>query len=148
VKVAELGYPTDLKEFLKSCSNEKQSVDPNEYYKPMKQRVDEELKKITKLLDKASLNIKSATEAQGTSYLLRKATFTNKNNFTLEGDGEDCNKLIMALNCQTYSLNNCRDTGTVMKLRQWFRGILATVRGGGHIEHFAPLYNSESPTQV
>ena len=35
-----------------------------------------------------------------------------------------------------------------MKLRRWSRGILATVRGGGHIEHFAPLYNSESPTQV
>ena len=97
VKVAELGYPTDLKEFLKSCSNEKQSVDPNQYSKPMKQRVDEELKKITKLLDKTSLNIKSATEAQGTSYLLRSATFANTNNFALEGDGEDCNKLIMSL---------------------------------------------------
>jgi hypothetical protein len=43
VKVTELGYPTDLKEFLKSCSNEKQSVDPNQYSKPMKQQVDEEL---------------------------------------------------------------------------------------------------------
>ena len=70
-KVAELGYPTDLKEFLKSCSNDAQTVDPNQYCKPMKQRVDEELKKITKLLEKSSLNIKSATEAQGTSYLLR-----------------------------------------------------------------------------
>ena len=49
-KVAELGYPVDLKEFLKSCSNEKQSVDPNEYCKPMKQRVDEELKKLPNFL--------------------------------------------------------------------------------------------------
>ena len=35
-----------------------------------------------------------------------------------------------------------------MKLRRWSRGILAVVRGGGHIEYFSPLYNSESPTQV
>ena len=90
--MAELGYPTDLKEFLKSCSNEAQTVDPNEYCKPMKQRVDEELKKITKLLEKSPVDIKSATEAQGTSYLLRKRQFKDKNNFTLEGEGEDCNK--------------------------------------------------------
>ena len=38
VRVAELGYPTDLKKFLKSCGNENQT---NEYSKPMKQRVDE-----------------------------------------------------------------------------------------------------------
>ena len=92
VKVAELGYPTDLKEFLKSCGNEKQSVDPNEYSKPMKQRVDEELKVIAKLLEGASIDIKSATEAQGTSYLLRNTAFRNKNNFMLQGDGDDCNK--------------------------------------------------------
>ena len=95
--MAELGYPTDLKVFLKSCSNEKQSVDPNEYSNPMKQRVDEELKKITKLLDKQSLGIKTATEAQGTSYLVRKPIFKNTNNFTLEGNGDDCNKLLISL---------------------------------------------------
>ena len=148
LKVAELVYPTDLEEFLKSCCNETQTVDPNEFCKPMKQRVDEELKKITKLLENSSLNIKSATEAQGTSYLLRNRQFKNKNNFTLDGEWEDCNKLIIILNCQICLINDCRDTGTVMKLRRWSRGILATVRGGGHIEHFAPLYNSESPTQV
>ena len=92
MQVAELGYLTDLKGFLKSCSNDKQSVDPDEYSKPMKQRVEEELKKITKLLAKSNLGIKSATEAQGTSYLLRKSTFTNKDNFSLEGSGDDCNK--------------------------------------------------------
>jgi hypothetical protein len=36
LKVAELGYPTDLKEFLKSCCNETQTVDPNEFCKPLK----------------------------------------------------------------------------------------------------------------
>ena len=48
IKVAELGYPTDLKEFLRSCSDTRQTVDPDEYSKPMKQRVDEELKMIAK----------------------------------------------------------------------------------------------------
>ena len=51
----------------------------------------------------------------------------------MEGDVDDtCNK----------------DTGSVVKLRRWSRGIFAIVRGGGHIEQFAPLFNSESPTQV
>jgi hypothetical protein len=35
-----------------------------------------------------------------------------------------------------------------VKLRRWSRGILAIVRGGGHIEQFSPLYKSEGPTQV
>ena len=47
-KVAELGYPTDLKEFLRSCSNRNQTVDPKDYSKPMKQCVGEELKIIAK----------------------------------------------------------------------------------------------------
>ena len=97
VRVAELGYPTDLKKFLKSCGNENQTVNPNEYSKPMKQRVDKELKKISKMLEGSSPNIKTASEAQGTSYLLRNKAFRNKNNFVLEGDGEDCNKLIISL---------------------------------------------------
>ena len=72
-------------------------------------------------------------EAQGTSYFLRHTSFRNKGNFQLEGQEDDaCNK----------------DTGSVMKLRRWSRGIFAIVRGGGHIEMFAPLFNSESPTQV
>ena len=138
--VAQLGYPTDLKDFLKSCSNTRQSVDPDAYTKPMKQRVDEQLKMISKQLETppeddgplASTDVKTSMEAQGTSYLLRNTAFRNTDKFELQGDGEDCNK----------------DTGTNMKLRMWSRGILSTIRGGGHIDHFAPLYNSESPTQV
>lgn len=95
VQVAELGYPTDLKEFLKSCGNDQQHVNPEEYCKPMKQCVDAELKKITKMLENSSLDIKSATEAQGTSYLLRNTTMRNRKNFELQGEGEDCNKLIL-----------------------------------------------------
>ena len=45
-------------------------------------------------------------------------------------------------------LNISRETGIKMKLHTRSHGILATVRGGGHIEHIAPLFKSESPTQV
>ena len=78
-------------------------------------------------------NVVSASDAQGVSYLLRDTAFRRTQNFVMTGDdANECNK----------------DTGSVMKLRRWSRGILAIVRGGGHIEYFAPLFNSESPTQV
>ena len=93
-KVAELGYPTDLKEFLRSCSNRNQTVDPEDYSKPMKQRVDEELKIIATKMEGSTITIQTATEAQGTSYLLRNTAFRDRRNFVLEGNGEDCNKLI------------------------------------------------------
>ena len=92
IKVAELGYPTDLKEFLRSCSDTRQTVDPDEYSKPMKQRVDEELKMIAKKMEGSPITVPTATEAQGTSYLLRNTAFRDKRNFVLEGSGEDCNK--------------------------------------------------------
>ena len=97
----------------------------------MKDRVDEELRIISRKLDEFQSS--SGPEAQGTSYFLRHTAFRNKANYQLEGQEDDtCNK----------------DTGSVVKLRRWSRGIFAIVRGGGHIEMFAPLFNSESPTQV
>jgi len=68
----------------------------------------------------------------GTGYLLRDRSLLNKDTVQLTGQGEDCNK----------------DTGNKVRLRRWSRGILAIVRAGGHIDTFAPLYKSESPTQV
>ena len=112
-EVSRLGYPTGLKEFLKSCSNSNQIVDPGQYCKPMKDGVDEELRAISKKLDETHST--SGAEAQGTSYFLRHTSFRNKANFQLEGQEDDaCNK----------------DTGSVMKLRRWSRGIFAIVRGG------------------
>ena len=132
-KVSSLGYPTDLKDFLKSCSSERQIVNPREYSKPMRQRVDEVIHEISEKIEGTVANVKTASEAQGFSYLLRDTAFRRQQNFILAGDNtNECNK----------------DTGSVMKVRRWSRGILAIVRGGGHIEYFAPLFNSESPTQV
>ena len=51
ISISKLGYPTDLKEFLKSCSNMHQSVDPDNYSKSMKQRVDDQIKIISRELE-------------------------------------------------------------------------------------------------
>ena len=88
---------------------------------------------ISEQMEGSLKNFVSASDAQGVSYLLRDTAFRRTQNFVMTGDdANECNK----------------DTGSVMKLRRWSRGILAIVRGGGHIEYFAPLFNSESPTQV
>ena len=122
-----------MKDFLKSCSSERQIVNPREYSKPMRQRVDEVIHEISEKNEGTVANVKTASEAQGFSYLLRDTAFRRQQNFILAGDNtNECNK----------------DTGSVMKLRRWSRGILAIVRRGGHIEYFAPLFNSESSTQV
>ena len=84
-EVMKLGYPTDLKEFLKSCGNRNQHVDPDHYSKTMKERVDEELHYIAKKLDvRSSIQTRSGSDAQGTSYFLRHAEFRNSNNFQLK----------------------------------------------------------------
>lgn len=58
----------------------------------MKKIVDTEIKKISKKIDASSVNVRSSTDVQGTSYLLRKREFINYENFELEGEGDDCNK--------------------------------------------------------
>ena len=58
----------------------------------MKKTVDAEIKKISKKIDASSVNVRSSTDVQGTSYLLRKRELKNIDNFGLEGDGDDCNK--------------------------------------------------------
>ena len=119
-KVAALGYPTGLCDFLKSCGD---VVQPDSYTKvniillkflnipptitaqfcpsfnhlnlspkDMKKIVDKEIKKISKKIDSSSVNVRSSTDVQGTSYLLRKREFKNVDNFYLEGEGDDCNK--------------------------------------------------------
>ena len=41
-----------------------------------------------------------------------------------------------------------RDAGNTVKLRPWSRGFFVTLRPGGHIEHWAPIYGGERPTEV
>ena len=130
-EVKQLGYPTELKAFLKSCSDGMSVVNPDEYSKEMMKTVNDKIKIISRQL-KGVAAARSATDVQGTSYLLRKRNLSSAS-FELEGDSQaDCNK----------------DTGNKMRLRRWTRGVFVTLSGGGIIKHWAPLFRSESPTQV
>jgi hypothetical protein len=53
------------------------------------------------------------------------------NQFAVQ-DGPQCNK----------------DTGTKQCLQRRIRGVFFIISGGGIVRKFAPLYTSESPTQV
>ena len=130
-KVEALGYPSNLRQFLKSCATDN-TVDPDAYTKDMKKIVDKKIKEISKEIDVNTIKIRSSTYVQGTTYLLRKREFKNPTNFAMDGEGADCNK----------------DTGSKARLRRWSRGFLVTVTGGGIIKHFAPLYKAENPVQV
>ena len=59
----DLGYPVELRPFLKSCAK-KDEIDPDNFSKDMQKRVDETLKEISKKIP-ASNKFKSCTDAQG-----------------------------------------------------------------------------------
>ena len=76
---------------------------------------------------------KSAEDAQGTEYLLRNQQISNQENFKMTDDpGESCRK----------------DIGILHRLHSWSRGVEEIVGGGGIIEYWAPIYDSEGPVQV
>ena len=81
----------------------------------MKALVEFKLKQISRNI--ASTN-SSSTDAQGTGYLLRNRNIATRENFTITGDGEDCNK----------------DTGEIMTLQRFSKGIIVFVTGGGIIQ--------------
>ena len=130
-EVKRLGFPTELKAFLKSCGTVVSAVNPDEYSKEMMKTVNERIKIISRQLNRKD-NIRSATDVQGTSHFLRRQNLP-PSSFELDGDSQvDCNK----------------DTGNKMRLRRWTRGVFVTLSGGGIVKHWAPLFRSESPTQV
>ena len=61
-KVQDLGYPTNLRDFLKSCGD---SINPDQYNKDMQKMVNKKIKEICRQIDHSSLNVKSATDVQG-----------------------------------------------------------------------------------
>ena len=74
-----------------------------------------------------------AEDAQGTEYLLRNREISNQDNFKMT-DGPD---------------DNCRkDIGVIHRLHKWSRGVEEIVGGGGIIEYWAPIYESENPVQI
>ena len=62
--VKKLGYPTELKPFLKSCGSGVSPVMPEQYTKEMMVKVNEAVKSISKAL-KTNPAMRSATDAQG-----------------------------------------------------------------------------------
>ena len=61
--VTSLGYKCGLRDFLKSCSDNDVNVDPNNYCKKMKSKVNTVLNTISKASDSAESD--SASDAQG-----------------------------------------------------------------------------------
>ena len=61
--VSELGYKTELRAFLKSCSDKQVSVNPKQYSKKMKDRVQTVLDDISRA-SKSCIS-DSSTDAQG-----------------------------------------------------------------------------------
>ena len=61
--ISDLGYPVELRPFLKSCAN-KDEIDPDNFTKDMQKRVDETLKEISMKIP-ASSKFKSCADAQG-----------------------------------------------------------------------------------
>ena len=60
-----LGYPTELRKFLKSCAvDDGEEIDPENYTKSMQKKVDEVLIKICNKIP-ASAQFKSCIDAQG-----------------------------------------------------------------------------------
>ena len=75
----------------------------------------------------------SAEDAQGTGYVLRNRLIANQDNFKMtDGPDDTCRK----------------DIGIVHRLHKWSRGVEEIVGGGGIIEYWAPIYDSENPVQI
>ena len=63
--VKSMGYPTELKPFLKSCGKSTSPVDPEQYTKDMMNNVNQVIKTISKNLHSINARTRSATDAQG-----------------------------------------------------------------------------------
>ena len=124
--VETLGYPSQLRPFISKCG-----ADPDAYTKEGKKMVKAVLQSLSKSKDTGG-KTKSAEDAQGTEYLLRDRNISNQENFKMTETGESCRK----------------DIGILHRLHSWSRGVEEIVGGGGIIEYWAPIYDSEGPVQV
>ena len=125
--VESLEYPTQLKKFIQKCG-----ADPDAYTKEGKKKVKAVLQGLSKLKDTQE-KTSSGEDSQGTGYLLRNRQISNTDNFKMtEGSDDKCRK----------------DIGVIHRLHTWSRGIVEIVGGGGIIEYWAPIFESEGPVQT
>lgn len=120
--IADLGFPVDLRGFIAKCG-----ANPSKYTKVGKAKVRKTLEGI--YANCSSLG-ERPEEVQGTSYMMDNPDFATATNFEFEKTG--CNK----------------DVGENVRLHNYSRGIEQIVGGGGQIEYWSVIYNSEGPAQV
>ena len=60
----QLGHPTELKEFIRSCGSVNCPVNPEDYTKTMKEHVNDVVKELSQKME-AGGNFKSSADAQG-----------------------------------------------------------------------------------
>ena len=63
--IKALGYPTELRPFLKSCGNTVNPIHPEQFSKDMLKKVNQVIKEIAAKLDVSAPGVQTATEAQG-----------------------------------------------------------------------------------
>ena len=117
--VQESGYPTNLKDFIRSCG-----ANPSNYTKGERNKVREVLRALLRARGNGG-ETETADLAQGTSSLLSNAQVTTEANLQFDGvpDDEKCTK----------------DTGQNVRLHNWTRGIFQVVGPGGMILYWPEL---------
>ncbi|XP_065896620.1 uncharacterized protein [Dysidea avara] len=121
--------PSKLREYLRYCGVLK---DPDDDSSPNAEEISK-LDNAEKTLSTRS-SVSNASDCQGTASLL-----ASHPELIRELDEE--NELDAKPECN-------KDTGAKKKLQKWSRGHFFVVRGGGHIDMWQPLYESEGPAQV
>jgi hypothetical protein len=66
--IEKLGYPSDLRAFIKSCGDINHPINANDYTKPMKERVDAVVKQVSKMMESGG-DFRSSSDAQGRHHL-------------------------------------------------------------------------------
>ena len=124
-----MGYETNIRDFITSCGG-----NPSHYTRECKEKVKEVLKTILRAQG-GEIETETADVAQGVRYLLRNQAVANLNNLQIQEEADDSEK------CS-------KNTGQIHRLHNWSRGIFQVVSGGGHIDYWIPIYESEGPHQV
>ena len=124
--VAEKGFPTAIRDFMKKCQ-----VDPDCFNKTEKAKIKRVLEQLSN--DAEDVITEDASQAQGTTYLLRNRLITNKENSEmLQVDGQ-CQENEGSRKSSDVEGECRKDLGEKRRLHSWSRGVLVIVGGGFYI---------------
>ena len=120
--VKSAGYPPELRSFITRCG-----AKPEAYTKEGRRKVRKVLEAINDGNPTLELT-QSPEEMQGTKFLLENSDFATAENFEMaETKSQDCRK----------------NLGEIRRLNNYSRGILQAVGGGGIVDYFAAIFDSE-----